>query len=279
MKTSKSLPFDRQPDLQFHPLADLCLDPTVGFYQPQNEKNDRSLELSLMDRGMRKPFIATASHGKLVILDGKRRYPMMLKHYGPDHVIPVLVVNMVLTQDEMALLQMDLANTREKLKVDLVSEFYLYDKHVPKQQGKKGDEKIDRRKQIAEYMDISTSHLALLLMIDRINPKLLAAVDNGVATLSKVARQAKAIQKQKEAEERENKKPEGNDPDVELLKLLNYRDKVIDINDRITCCPTCRHDLDRTWKEIPPLFSIGRNETNSATDWLRDPKKKSIKSK
>lgn len=274
MKTSKSLPFDRQPDLQFHPLADLCLDPSVGFYQPQSLESDLSLELSLMDRGMRKPFIATESHGQLVILDGKRRYPMMLKHYGPDHVIPVLMVNIVLTQDEMALLQMDLANTRKKLKVDLVSEFHLYDKHVPKQQGVKGDEKRDRRKQIAEFMGISTSHLAMLLRIDKVNPKLLKAVDDGLATLSKVQAQAKEIERREAAVAAEKNASTEKDPDAEVVELLRFKDKHVDTSERLRCCPACNRYIAPKWEDIPELFNLERDDTNNATNWLESPKKK-----
>lgn len=239
---------------------------------------DRSLELSLMDRGMRQPFIATSIKDKLVILDGNRRYPLMLKHYGEDYVVPVWFVEKVLTKREVALLQLDLANVRKKLKVELVNEFNLYDKEVPKQQGITGDKKVNRRKQIAEYMGISTSHLAMLLRIDAVNPKLLKAVDDGIATLSKADSDAKRIKKEREARETEEKnREEENDSDVEVLELLKFKDKWVDTSERLQCCPACNKRIDPKWEDIPALFNLERDDTNSATNWLSDPKKKSLK--
>ena len=267
----KTLDFTKT--LEFHPLRDLSIENAPSLYQPQSFEMERSLELSIMDRGLRQPFIATMVDDQLMVLDGKRRHPLLIKYYGVDYIIPVWVVDKILTDEEVALLQLDLGNVRKKKYVDLVNEYHLYDLKVPRQPGKKGDDgPVNRRKLIAEFMGISATHLAMLLRIDGVNPNLLKAVDDGMATLSKVDRQAKQIKKKREAEEAEKGSTDDGDLDPDVIELLNYKDKIIDTSQRLKCCLACHQEIDPEWADIPGLFDLERDETNDELDWLKTPR-------
>lgn len=260
----------KQPfEIEFVPLG--SLHSGEALYQQQPIMMERSLERSIQERGLRQPMLAQMKNDHLTIVDGERRHAVLLKLHGPEQKVPIRILDENLSMEDIEVIRLDLANVRKKQYVDYITEYHLYDRIVPHQQGKRDTEQpLNRRKLIAEYIGISASHLAMLLYVDRVNPLLLQAADNNVATLSKVHQQARMIEKERAFAEAMESDEDTTDLEGELIQLYRrFQDKVIDLENEVPkCCSACNRSLELTWQEVPDIFSWHRDQTNSETDWL-----------
>lgn len=254
-------------ELEFHSLDNLVIVSEYFRYEPQTFEDDRSLQFSLKDRGLKEPFTAIRSGDNLNLLNGNRRHTILSDLYGPKYEVPVWVISESLNEEEIQWLILDLAKVRKKTNVDYVNEFHIYNKLVPNNQGKKNNP-ISRRQLLAQYMGVSSSKISLLLSIDADAPEQLKAVDNGIITLSQAKIKAKEIREHKEQLQ---KGFQDNDDVPELIITGKHRNKTIDLDSVATHCSHCNRSFDSIeWHEIPMIFNKNRNDKNNQTDWLQN---------
>ena len=136
--------FSKKKKLEWLPLGDLHQSETYNIYEEQSYDANRSLELSLGKRGVEEPFTAIKKDDIRFIINGNRRYGIQFNQYGKDYVVPVWVIEEELSEDEIHWLILDLSRYRKKTYVDYITEYTLYDRLVPTNQGKK-DSSVSRR--------------------------------------------------------------------------------------------------------------------------------------
>lgn len=253
----------KKQSLKFVSLDKICVKEKHKLFEEQGEYNNRSLELSIQERGLKTAFTCYKKEGEYILLNGHRRYAILLQSNDAEFEVPIWLIEGELTEEDIDWFILDLAQVRKLTNRDYLNLYKKYNELVPNNRGKK-DSPESRRKIIAEYVGISSSQISKLLLVDQHAPKLFRNVDDGKNTLIQAEQMAKAArsEKKKREEARDNPGSELDDDEEEK------RNRVIDLESLPDCCPSCNRTFDITWEDIPNIFNEKRDDTNNQKDWL-----------
>ncbi len=244
--------FKINKELRWIKVSELVINPEYRIYKARK----RTALKTIKNNFIIQPLTGIEIPPHVVLLDGHDRYDTIYEFGMQDKLVPIWVVIDPLTPKQIKEFILELGKHKRKTNLDYMAEYELYNSIIPNQQGKK-QEGPYRHQLIADEMDISTTQLSKLLMINEINPTLLQEVDHGHRTLAGAEQKAKEIKRQlPEAKE----KKESRQLDL---------GKHVDIAGADTVCPTCKRPFgEMEWKDLPGFFTFKRDETNNQTTWL-----------
>lgn len=254
--------------LEYVPLGKLGIINSLVSIDHWDEESERAVKISIEKRGVATAYIAVKLDESYGVVDGKLRLKHELELHGPDHLVPVWVIEGEYTEEQIRQLIFDLDKRRKKSNVNILDEFHFLDKRIPNNQGKKGgDEDKHRKTIIAKEIGVSYSKIVQLLKIDRIKPSLLRAVDLDQITLQKALATAKEIEDARNNSENtvdSSSVPSGPHP---VYSASNIH---IDLNSLSSTCPCCNIPYSKLdWTDIPNIFTYKRKEEDKQIDWLK----------
>jgi hypothetical protein len=247
-KKTVEVKFAHKRELRYVPVSAIMVDETYRIH-PASERTD--LEATIPKVGIVEPLTCVQESKKIILLNGFDRRDVIIKLLGPDTMVPVWVITEKLTDKEKKAYILYHGQQRKKTKVQIIGEYHMWNQVLPNNQGKDTGGG-NRYKLIANYLGISSSQLSNLLMVDKCEPSLLVAVDNGHESMANAMERCK----QKRAAAKNGGNKNGGPPSKDI-NLDAPHDK----------CPTCNrpfHDLD--WKDLPALFDYKRTEDD--TTWM-----------
>lgn len=246
-------------------LGDLTIDPNYVIHAEQSDENSLALELSIKEDGYQGAMTAIQKDGKTIVINGNRSYQTLLNLYGTEYEVYVWVYEDEMTEEQIKLLILALGKVRKKLRTDILTEFEIWDKVIPSNQGKNDVDK-KRIQKIADRIGVSTSILNKLIRINKADPDLIRQLDVGDTNLAKAEDTARKMEKEKlKSQVEADGKPVVVEPDK-----TRYADKNVDLDALPTCCPTCNRQLSTiTPEEIPSIFNVDRQEKNNQLTWMQ----------
>ena len=132
--------------------------------------------------------------GKFSVLSGWRRV-LACRMLGWDYIFVEVMED--LPEEDEALFVVECNNYREKTPREKYYEIKLYEVELPKRQGKRSDieggEKCDRRKVIAEKMDIAESEVRDLVTVGDHDATLLDTIDGDNVKLTPLATKVRKV--------------------------------------------------------------------------------------
>ena len=254
--------------LEYVPLGKLGIINSLISIDHWDGESEVAVKTSIEKRGVVSAYIAVKAGESYGVIDGKLRLKYELELHGPDHLVPVWVIDGEPTEEQIRQLMFDLDKRRKKSNVNIMDEFHFLNKRLPNNQGKKGgDEDKIRKTIIAKEIGVSYSKIVLLLKIDRTKPSLLRAIDLEQSTLQK------ALATVKEMEDAKANSETGVDDGVSTVgqqPIYSASNIHIDLNSLSSTCPCCNIPYNKLdWADIPNIFTYKRREEDKQLDWLQ----------